>query len=152
MTRARGASMILALFLLVTLSALGAFLLSIYAVQQQTTTQDELAQRAYQAARGGLEWGVYQLLRKSTSGFTTACNGTVSPAETVQTIPFGATSGSLSGFYAKVTCTTFGTETEGGTTVRTYKVKATGCNDANCTSPTLTPTYVERELQVSLAN
>lgn len=152
MKRARGASMILALFLLVTLAALGAYLLSIYTVQQQTTTQDESGQRASQAARAGLEWGAYQVLRQSGSTFTTGCNGTVSPATTVQLVTFTAASGSLGGFYARVTCTTFGTETEGAATVRTYKIISTGCNDPNCAAPALGPMYVERELQVSLAN
>jgi len=148
MKRVRGASMILALFLLVTLSALGAYLLSIYTVQQQTTTQDELAQRAYQAARTGLEWGAYQLLRQSGGAFTAACNG----GTTTQTIPFTAASGNLNGFSVRVTCTTFGTEIEGGVTVRSYRVTARGCNQADCASPTLGPNYVERELQASLAN
>lgn len=144
----RGASIVLALFLLVTLSALGAFLLTIYSVQQQTTTQDELAQRAYQAARAGIEWGGYQLLRQPSGAFTAACNG----GTETQTITFSTASGNLSGFTARVTCISFGTETEGSATVRSYRLTARGCNDPNCAAPTLGPFYVERELQAAMTN
>jgi len=140
--------MILALFLLVTLSAVGAFLVTIYTVQQQTTTQDELAQRAYQAARAGMEWGTYQLLRQSGGAFTTACNG----GSTTQTISFTAASGNLAGFSVRVTCTSFGSEIEGSATVTSYRIVARGCNQANCAAPTLGPNYVERELQAAIVN
>lgn len=141
--------MILALFLVVTLAAVGGFLVSIYAVQQQTTTQDELAQRAYQAARTGLEWGAYQLLRQPGVGFANSCE-TGSPFP--QTIPFTAASGNLDGFSVRVVCTYFGSQNEGGNAVKSYRIVATGCNQANCASPTLGPFYVEREVQVAITN
>jgi MSHA biogenesis protein MshP len=143
-----GASMILALFLIVTLAGVGGFLVSIYTVQQQTTTQDELAQRAYQSARAGLQWGAYQLLRQSGGAFTLACDA----GSTTQTISFTAASGNLSGFSVRVTCTSFGSQVEGAETVRSYRVVARGCNQANCAAPTLGPFYVERELQATVAN
>ena len=147
--RQSGASMILALFLVVTLAGVGGFLVSIYTVQQQTTTQDELAHRAYQAARAGLEWGAYQLLRQPGVGFANSCD---TSGSFTQTIPFTAASGNLNGFSVRVTCTSFGSQAEGGDTVRSYRIVARGCNQANCAAPTLGPFYVERELQATVAN
>lgn len=51
-----------AIFILVILAALGAYALSISSVQQVTSTQDVQGSRAYQAARAGVEWGIYQVL------------------------------------------------------------------------------------------
>jgi len=55
--RQRGFSVIAAIFLLVVLAALGAFMLTFSTVQQTTGTQDLQGARGYQAARSGVEWG-----------------------------------------------------------------------------------------------
>ncbi|MGH8637940.1 MAG: agglutinin biogenesis protein MshP, partial [Burkholderiales bacterium] len=64
--RARGFALVLAVFLLVSLAAIGAYLLSVSNVQVETGIRDEQAARAYQAARAGLEWGAYRVLSAST--------------------------------------------------------------------------------------
>lgn len=51
-----------AIFLLVILSALAAFLVQISTSQSMTSAQDMQGSRAYQAARAGMEWGLYQVL------------------------------------------------------------------------------------------
>lgn len=125
--------MIMALFIIVSLAAIGAYLLTVSNVQVETGVMDEQGARAYQAARAGLEWGAYQVLRNSSC-------------------PVGTTSISLpSGFRAEVTCTPFAPETEGGTPVSTYRVTSTGCNAASCAGAA-GPGYVERQLQLTLAN
>jgi hypothetical protein len=50
-----------------------------------------------------------------------------------------------------VGCTSPGTETEDGVTVRAYRITATGCNSAVCPDPAPGATYVERQLQLILA-
>jgi MSHA biogenesis protein MshP len=57
-TRQRGFAAISAVFLLVVLAALGAFMLTFSNTQQLTSAQDVQGSRAYWAARGGLEWGI----------------------------------------------------------------------------------------------
>ena len=54
----RGFAAIAAMFLLVLLAALGAFMLSFSNTQQLTSAQDVQGSRAYWAARAGLEWGL----------------------------------------------------------------------------------------------
>ena len=60
-----GFAAIAAVFLVVVLAALGAFMVSFSNTQQLTSAQDIQGSRAYWAARAGLEWGV--------ASVTTAC-------------------------------------------------------------------------------
>lgn len=55
----RGFAAIAAVFLVVVLAALGAFIVTFSNTQQLTSTQDVQGSRAYWAARAGLEWAVY---------------------------------------------------------------------------------------------
>lgn len=56
-----GFATIVALFLLVVLAGLGAFMVSISTTQQVGSAQDIQGTRAYWAARAGLEWAVGSL-------------------------------------------------------------------------------------------
>jgi len=134
--RARGFALVLALFLIVSIAAIGAYLLSVSNVQVETGIMDEQGARAYQAARAGVDWGAYRVLRNAT------CPG----GTTTIALP-----AALSGFFAEVTCTSFGTESEGGGSVATYRIVSTGCNATPCASGT-GATYVERQLQLTVAN
>ena len=53
-----GFAAIAAIFLVVTLAALGAFMVTFSNTQQLTSAQDIQGSRAYWAARAGLEWGI----------------------------------------------------------------------------------------------
>lgn len=54
----RGVAAIAALFLLVVLAALGAFMVTFSNAQHTSSAQDVQGSRAYWAARAGLEWGI----------------------------------------------------------------------------------------------
>lgn len=133
---ARGFALVLALFLIVSIAAIGAYLLSVSNVQVESGAMDEQGARAYQAARAGLDWGAYRVLRNAT------CPG----GTTTIALPAG-----LAGFYAEVTCTSFGTESEGGSTITTFRIVSTGCNATPCSSGS-GARYVERQLQLTVAN
>jgi len=127
-----GFALMLAVFLIVTLAAVGIYLVTMSTAQVQSASQDEQATRAYQAARAGLEWGVYRRL----------ISGACAPTTTLTFTPAG-----LSGFRAVVTCVQDGlTETEGGANVSVYLITSTGCNANPCTPGTPTPGYVERQV------
>lgn len=57
-----GFLLVTAIFLLVILAALGAFILTISGTQQTSSALDVQGSRAYQAARAGIEWASDQLL------------------------------------------------------------------------------------------
>jgi MSHA biogenesis protein MshP len=135
--RARGFALILALFLIVALATIGAYLLTASNVQLESGVMDEQGARAYQAARAGLDWGAYRVLRDGVCDLPTTI-----------TLP-----ADLAGFHAEVTCTAYGPENEGGTPVSTYRIVSTGCNatPTPCASGT-GAAYVERQLQLTVAN
>lgn len=148
--RESGFSLILALFLLVSLAAMGAYLLTISTLQQETSAADEQGARAYQAAHTGVDWGLYELLRDSGGAYASACDAAVAPAApAAQTF---ALSGALSAFSVTVECTSTAPTTEGATSgLRAYALKATACNQASCPG-SQGPTYVERQLQATVTN
>lgn len=136
MQRARGFALVLALFLIVTLAAVGAYMITVSNVQVEAGVMDEQGARAYQAARAGLEWGAYQVLR---SGLCTGNNFAL------------PSSGSLAGFRAVVTCTPYA-EIEGAGSVTAYVITSTGCNAAVACGGAAVPSYVERQLQLTVTN
>lgn len=93
--RQRGFSLVTAIFLIVVLAAMGAYLVTISGVQHSTVAMGIHGARAYQAARTGIEWGTYQALNTAPG---TMCN--TAPMQT----SFSLTSGALNGFSLRVTC------------------------------------------------
>src|SRR5690606_32400145 len=69
--RMRGFSLVTGIFLLVVLSALGAFMVIFTGLQQNTVQVDILGVRAYYAARAGLNWAMYQALDPDNPGSAT---------------------------------------------------------------------------------
>jgi MSHA biogenesis protein MshP len=72
----RGFVLVAAIFLLVVLAALGAFMVSFSNTQHLTSAQDVQGSRAYWAARAGVEWAVSRI--NTSSGCTnppTSING-----------------------------------------------------------------------------
>ncbi len=95
----RGFAIVSAIFLLVVLGALGAFMVTLSTVQHTTSTQDMQGARAYQAARAGIEWGAYQVLTPEHAN----------PVGVPYVCPVAATAlntlaGSLAGFSVTVLC------------------------------------------------
>jgi MSHA biogenesis protein MshP len=133
MKRMRGFAILTAIFILVVLAALGAFIMSISSSQQIGSALDVQGARAYHAARAGIEWGAYRQLQ----------NGSC-VAGPVNFAPAAAT---LTGFTVSVTCVATA-DANGGPTVHT--VTATACNqpDAGACPNTNNPGqfYLERRL------
>jgi MSHA biogenesis protein MshP len=90
--------------------------------------------RAYQAARAGIEWGLFQQMRRNSCAAST-------------TFALPSTS-SLSGFFVTVTCKPVGS----GPLARKV-IDATACYpaapDGSC-QPTNSPDYVQRHLEAEL--
>ncbi len=58
--RERGVALVSAIFLLVVLASLGAYMVTLSGVEHSTTNRALINARTYFAARAGLEWGVHQ--------------------------------------------------------------------------------------------
>ena len=78
LTRSAGAALISAIFLIIVLVALGAAMVSLSTVQQDTATKSLLASRVYYGAKAGLEWAIQRAIA------TGSCAGsaTFTPAGT----------------------------------------------------------------------
>lgn len=142
-SRSRGVSLITAVFLIVGLAGLAAAMARLQVGQQASSTMDMLGIQAYQAARSGLEWGIYQQLRVQPPSI--ACFN--SP----QTFAMPA-SGSLSAFSVTVTCSAKFNNAIGDTTNR-WSIVAVACNQpgaAGCPNASADPDYVQRRLQAEL--
>ena len=138
--RAAGFTLISAIFLLVVLAALGTAMVGITQRQQLGSVAELEAARALQSARGGLEWGAFQLLQNPAP-----------PAAAPSC--FATTNMTVAPYTVTVSCTrtpSSGTVADGATTMVFYQLLATACNApmAGACPATGTPgiTYVERQL------
>lgn len=145
-SRQSGFAIVAAVFLLVVLTSLGAFMVNIATVQHTTAMTDLQGERAYQAAHAGIEWGLYQVknpenINPAAPGPYTssqyACGGT--PAAIA--MPAGTT---LSGFAVTVSCA-YTDQTDAGDLIRVYQLIST----ARAGTPGGID-YVERQLTVTL--
>lgn len=91
--RQSGFSLVSAMFVLVVLTALGAYMLTQSGVQRSTVDRAILTARVYSGARGGLEWGIHQAV-------SPALGSGVCPATTT----FPLSGGSLEGISVTVEC------------------------------------------------
>jgi MSHA biogenesis protein MshP len=123
-----------AIFILVVLATLGAFILNISSGQQIGSALDVQGVRAYHAARAGIEWGLFQQMQ----------GGVACPAGSF--VPGAAT---LGGFTVSVTCVAVA-DALGGPTVRTLTATACSQPDVGVCPNTVNPgaLYVERRLTV----
>ncbi len=142
--RARGVSLLTAVFLLVVLATLSAAIVGVFGTQQSASALDVLGARAEQAARSGLEWGLHRQLRPATPSvdcFTAAPVTFALPAGT-----------SLSGFSVTVSCQAVAGNAAANTTNR-WTISAVACNQPGsgiCPSATPGPDYVQRRVQAEL--
>src|SRR3989344_6236336 len=130
MTDQRGVALVNAIFLIVALAALGAYMVNISGVQQATANQALTNARPLIAARAGLDWGIHRAVAPPT-----AAAGECSPSAT-----FGLTGNGLENIQVTVECTpnTYGL-------VFIYQIVSTARN-----SSTNSLDYAERKLEATL--
>jgi MSHA biogenesis protein MshP len=133
--RQRGLSMVFAVFLLVGLSALGAFMMSVVSQTQIGRAQDTLGYQAREAAVAGVEYGVYRFVQGSVCG-----------SETL----------SVGNYQVVVACSPSDTTTSndvGGTLLMVRRIAATACPAGGACPETNAPGfgYVERRIEAVVA-
>ncbi|GHU32716.1 hypothetical protein AGMMS50256_23300 [Betaproteobacteria bacterium] len=136
-----------AIFLLVILALLAAFMVVFSQMQNVTSVQDLQGARAYQAARAGIQWGLYKVIDPEN---TTV----VAPGDPTWPSMPPCANGNLTieGFSVTVSCTSWpdatGTYAENGGNhqVRVYRLTS------RAQSGTVgTMGYVEREVEVTVS-
>ena len=111
-SREQGFTLVAVIFILVGLSALAAAIVTLGAVESRRSVLALESARAYQAARGGLEWGIAR------------AKGGNCAASTSLAVP-GA-----NGFAVTVTCDGGSALTEGGRSFRVYRLTAAAVGSA----------------------
>ena len=144
MTRQRqsGFSLVSAIFILVVLASLMSYMLNLNVLQQSTVALNVQGVRAMQAARAGIEYGIYQALNGASC----------SPgADTTETISFGATEAALNPFTVTLECHA-STHTEGTTTLLFYQLTALAEHGAFASGGDANPDYISRRLRVTVSD
>ncbi|WP_148714449.1 pilus assembly PilX N-terminal domain-containing protein [Chitinolyticbacter meiyuanensis] len=135
--RDAGFALISALFLLLVLSTMAAFTLTLSSSAQQGATLDVQGSRAYQAARAGIEYGAFQALQ----------NGQCASSSQL-TLP-----APMADFSINLACSS-SAHNIAGNTVTLYRLTATACNlpaGSGCPPATRTLNYVERQISATLS-
>lgn len=134
--REQGVSLVAAIFLLLLMAGLAAFMASILSATHMNLAADIGGSRAYQAARAGVEWGMYQLDPNAQSAALPTCaaaSGTVS---------------AIAGYSVAVSCVAYPSDTtvyqEGGKQIRVLRIVATA------TAQGVTAPGIERQVAVSI--
>lgn len=102
----------------------------LYQQKAGTSFLDIMGTQAYQAARSGADWGLYQSLQANSCVLNTSIN-----------LP-----DTLSAYTVSVQCNRTSI-TEGNSVKTVDTIISTACNAAVCTSAGAEPTYVERQIQ-----
>lgn len=138
--KASGFALPAAIFVLVVLAALGTFAASLAAFQHGGLALDVLGVRAYQAARAGMEWGLYQTVTAASSSCSSGGGEVAMSATTLQELT--------------VTVRCSQVASEDGQTI--YTVEAWACNRPAASSPkcpgdATVDGYIERKLSAVVA-
>jgi MSHA biogenesis protein MshP len=127
----QGFSLVSALFLLVVLGALGAYMVGISGTQHFTTLHALQGVRAYHAARSGVEWGIGDAINNGNCATGTILSG-----------------GDLDGFRVEVDCTST-MHRETGNSYNIYDITAF----AQTNSPAFgQPGYAARTIGATVTN
>lgn len=132
-----GFATIAAVFILVLMASMGAFMANVSLTQGQDMALDLLSANVYQAALAGTEWGSWQVVKG-----TPPCSS--SPGTDTNL-------GLVNGMAVKVNCTILAT----GSSVEVnlgsiYSITSTACNHSSTTCPgtVTTANYAERRISV----
>lgn len=117
--RQNGVSLVTAIFLVVIVASIGAFMLTIGQTQQKTTALSVLGQRSMNAAASGIEWGIQRAIQGGGAGLD------CSPG----TVSFSPGVTGMNGFNVAVTCNVQSFE-EGTTTYNVYTLTSTATLNA----------------------
>lgn len=139
-----------AIFILVILAALGAYAVKTSSSQHLALALDFQGARAFQAARAGADWGIYQAVNDSTGSpacgaacSTAACTRTFLPAPDASALP-----GDLGAYTVTVacTCTAYCEGARDATNpLRVYSLTAIATQGSG-------GSYVERRLSATVQN
>ncbi len=132
-----GFSIITAIFVIVILASVGAFMATIGGSQQLVTHFSVLGSRTLLVAQSGMEWAVHDVLRNTAAGFG-GCNPSGSTS-------FTPSAPGLSGFSVTLGCSSTPGINEGGLVYAVYALTSTAS-----TGTLGTPAYASRTISATV--
>ena len=117
-------------------------MVSLSTVQHITSAQDLQGSRAYQAARAGIEWGVYQAMKPEHSNLPAGQTPYNCPASTTS---LNNLAGASTGFSVQVQCAST-TNTEGPNQIVVFQFTSTASSGSAGSAQ-----YVARQLSASIS-
>ena len=137
-----------AIFLLVILAALAAYLVNISTTQHTTSAQDVQGTRALHAARAGIEWGLFQVMDPANATVAAMVPPYGTGAAAWPNMPACAAGAfTIEGFNVSVTCTPYDyTERGNNNRIRIYQLVATASIGTVGTTH-----YVERQVTATVS-
>ncbi len=165
--KSAGVAIVTAIFMLVALAGLAVALVTLTTSQQTGSALDVQGQRAYQAAKAGIEWALYTGLRSGDGSLTAAaqalgCNTATqgNPHRTSFALPKDAAGNptTLSSFTVTIECEQpvpgLGNNTPNDPTAGHFRITSIACNqpdgNGNCPSAAPGPEYVQRRITAQL--
>lgn len=142
----KGFSLITAIFLLVVLATLMGYMVSLRVVQQSTVVMSVQGARAFQAARSGLEYGIFQVLGPGATAASAAA-WCAAPGS----ISFAPVEPALNSFRVTLGCL-HSDHVEGAVTVTSYEIDALAQNGDFTSGSDAPPDYVSRRIRVTVSN
>ncbi len=136
-SRQAGFSLVTALFLLVVVAGLMTYMISLSVVQHSTVVMSLQGARAMQAARAGLEYGIFQ----ATQNDNCAANTLTFPTDGI----------ALQSFSVAVTCTRSAHD-EGTTAVNFFTLTATATSGTYALGANANPDFVSRRILATISD
>lgn len=124
-----------AIFLLVILAALGAFILNISTSQHIGMALDVQGERGYQAGYAGMDWVRYQVWNNAACPANTTWNGN---ATNSSSLSFAGTQ-TLGDFRATIECRQLASTDVVGVNTLVFEVRVTACNKPQAVEPRCPP-------------
>ena len=131
----RGFAIVSAIFLLVVLAGIMAYMVTLTGVQHATSLMSTQGERAHYAARSGIEWAISDLVNRNGAGLNCGPGAVV----------LNLTQGALAGFAVTIQCSSTAV-TEGTTTYNFHALKAFAV-----VGSAGQPGFAQRQLEVSVA-
>lgn len=122
----RGFSLITAIFILIVLAALGAYMVTIGGTNRATSTAALQGARAYQAARSGIDWSVYIITTSADQA--TARNNC---SNIINASSFTLDAPDLTGFTISMTCNFTAHSQQGTNNVTVYQITSDATSGGN---------------------
>lgn len=140
-----GFSLITAIFLLVVLATLMVYMINLNVVQQSTVAMNIQGARGLQAARAGIEYGIFQVLGPSATPVTAAV-WCAAPG----TVTFTTAEPALEAFSVTMGCSK-SDHIEASVQLTTYTISALASNGSFALGADANPDYVSRKIIVTVS-